>query len=132
MKQIPIVDLEQLCRSLTVDDLKDESIRKKISELKVLIDCRHDKTPNQIPIIKPRKDPLPVLIAMPAAPPQRRRTAVVQNSQLLQSKTVNFPGPFYDIHSTHLPKQSPPIHHHPSSYIRRTNPNGNQRKYQFT
>ena len=127
---IPIVDLEQLCRSLNVHDLKDEAIRKKIYELKLLIDARHEKPKSQIPLIKPRRDPLPVLIAMPAAPAQRRRTTVVQPSQLLQSKTVNFQGSFYDVQSNSLPKPTPPTH--PSAYVRRANPQGNNRKYQFT
>ncbi|CAF5192454.1 unnamed protein product, partial [Rotaria sp. Silwood1] len=48
---IPIIDLEQLCRSLTVSDLKDEYIRKKIFELKILIDERHKKHKNQIPLV---------------------------------------------------------------------------------
>ena len=131
---IPIVDLEQLCRSLNVHDLKDEAIRKKIYELKLLIDVRHEKPKSQIPIIKPRRDPLPVLIAMPAGPTQRRRTTVVQPSQLLQSKTVNFQGSFYDVHSNPIPKQptTTPTSIHPSAYVRRTNPMGNNRKYQFT
>ncbi|CAF2809621.1 unnamed protein product [Rotaria sp. Silwood2] len=100
---IPIIDLEQLCRSLTVSDLKDEYIRKKIYELKILIDERHKKNKSQIPLIKPRKDNLPILIAMPPITQQqqqqqhqqqRRRANVIQPTTLLQSKTINLQVPF--------------------------------------
>ncbi|CAF0793274.1 unnamed protein product [Rotaria sp. Silwood1] len=92
---IPIIDLEQLCRSLTVSDLKDEYIRKKIFELKILIDERHKKHKNQIPLVKPRKDNLPILIAMPpTVQQQRRRPNVIQPTTLLQSKTVNLQVPY--------------------------------------
>ncbi|CAF0810697.1 unnamed protein product [Rotaria sordida] len=92
---IPIIDLEQLCRSLTVNDLKDECIRKKIYELKILIDERHKKHKSQIPLVKPRKDNLPILIAMPPIVQQpRRRVNVIQPTTLLQSKTVNLQVPY--------------------------------------
>ncbi|CAF3069312.1 unnamed protein product [Rotaria socialis] len=99
---VSIIDLEQLCRLLTVSDLKDEYIRKKIFELKMLIDERHKKQKSQIPLVKPRKDNLPVLIAMPPViqqqqqqqQQQRRRTNVVQPTALLQSKTVNLSAPY--------------------------------------
>ncbi|CAF2163707.1 unnamed protein product [Rotaria magnacalcarata] len=96
---VSIIDLEQLCRLLTVNDLKDEYIRKKIFELKMLIDERHKKQRSQIPLVKPRKDNLPVLIAMPPVTQQqqqqqRRRTNIVQPTTLFQSKTVNLSAPY--------------------------------------
>jgi hypothetical protein len=85
-ESIPIIDLEQLCRSLTVNDLKDELIRKKIYELKILIDEQHKKPKSQIPLVKPRKDNLPILIAMPPVVQQRRRTIGQPTSTISQSK----------------------------------------------
>ncbi|CAF5044234.1 unnamed protein product, partial [Rotaria magnacalcarata] len=66
----------------------------------MLIDERHKKQRSQIPLVKPRKDNLPVLIAMPPVTQQqqqqqqRRRTNIVQPTTLFQSKTVNLSAPY--------------------------------------
>jgi len=122
---IPIIDLEQLCRSLTVHDLKDELIRKKIYELKILIDEQHKKVKSQIPLIKPRKDNLPILIAMPPVVQLRRRTAIIQPTTLLQSKSghVQVSYHHHDSTSNYNTKQSPPQQYIQGQIFR---------KYQYT
>ena len=92
---VPIIDLEQLCRSLTVNDLKDELIRKKIYELKLLIDERHKNEKNYPLLVKLRKDNVPVLIAMPPITQQRRRTTIIQPTRLFQSKSINLQAPYH-------------------------------------
>jgi hypothetical protein len=98
-----------------------------ISELKILIDEQHKKQKSQIPLIKPRKDNLPILIAMPPIIQQRRRTTVIQPTTLFQSKPGDLQV-YQDILSSYNHKQTPP-----QQYIRRQNPSTNtNRKYQFT
>ncbi|CAF1243477.1 unnamed protein product [Adineta steineri] len=134
---IPIIDLEQLCRSLHVNDLKDELIRKKIYELKVLIDERHKRQKHQMPLIAPRKDTLPVLIAMPPAVQQRRKTTVVQPSALLKSETIDLQVPYestyHDIISNYNNKHSSSPPSNKQQYTRQQVPAIiSNRKYQHT
>lgn len=129
---IPIIDLEQLCRSLTVQDLKDELIRKKIFELKLLIDDQHKKPKSQIPLAKPRKDNLPVLIAMPPAVHQRRRTVLNPHTPTsIPSKTGSLQ-PSYNTHYQELPTNYP-LKQSTGQYAQRQiPPMMNTRKYHYT
>lgn len=90
-----------------------------------------------MPIIKPRKDQLPILIAMPPVQTQQKRpTTVVQpktTTTTLQSKSGQLQAPYnyHDIVSNYNPKQSPPPPPHPlltQQYPQRQN----TRKYQYT
>ena len=87
-ESISVVDLEQLCRSLTVHDLKDESIRKKIYELKRMVDERHRRL-NQ-PIIPIRKS----VSGHDRAQYHRRSQPIDPSAILLQSKTVDLHVPY--------------------------------------
>ena len=117
--------------------MKDELIRKKIYELKVLIDERHKKQKLHMPIAAPRKDNLPVLIAMPPAVQQRRKTTVVQPVSLIKSETVDLQVPYdstyHDIIANYNNKHasSPPTHkqQHTRQQVSAANSN---RKYQHT
>lgn len=129
---IPIIDLEQLCRSLTVNDLKDELIRKKIFELKLLIDEQHKKPKSQIPLAKPRKDNFPVLIAMPPVAQQRRRTTLTQpQTTVLPTKTgslhASYNAQYQEITSNYPIKQPPPQYAQ-----RQAPPMTSTRKYHYT
>lgn len=128
-ESIAIIDLEQLCRSLTVNDLKDELIRKKIYELKILIDEQHRKPKSQIPLVRPRKDNLPVLIAMPPVVQQRRRTANGQPTPTVPpSKTgslqASYNANYQEMLSNYNIKQQYPQRQIP--------PTNSTRKYQYT
>jgi len=60
---------------------------------------------------------------MPPIIQQRRRTTVIQQPTLLQSKSDHLQGP-YNYHDMIYPKQSPPPRHNP--------PINSNRKYQYT
>jgi hypothetical protein len=127
-ESIPIIDLEQLCRSLTVNDLKDELIRKKIYELKILIDEQHRKPKSQIPLVKPRKDNLPILIAMPPVVQQRRRTTMYQPTATVpQSKTGSLQAAYNTNYQEMIPNYN--MKQYPQRQIPPTN---STRKYQYT
>lgn len=129
---IPIIDLEQLCRSLTVNDLKDEMIRKKIFELKLLIDEQRKKPRSQIPLAKPRKDNLPVLIAMPPLVQQRRRPTPGQiHPPALPTKTGSLQASYnaqYQEITSNYPMKQPPTQY----TLRQAPPMTSTRKYHYT
>lgn len=87
-ESISVVDLEQLCRSLTVHDLKDESIRKKIYELKRMVDERHRRLSQ--PIIPIRKS----ASGHDRSQYHRRSQPIDPSAILLQSRTVDLHVPY--------------------------------------
>jgi hypothetical protein len=97
----------------------------------MLIDKRHNKPQNQIPLIKPRKENLPILIAMPPVVQQRRRAILTQPTTLLQSKSGNLQGPYYQgvISGYNTKRSPPPPQQYPQHQIPPANSNG---KYQYT
>lgn len=124
--------MEQLCRSLTVHDLKDELIRKKIFELKLLIDEQRKRPKSQIPLAKPRKDNLPVLIAMPPVVHQRRRTILNQGNPTAVSTKTGSLQPSYNAHYQEI-LSTYPLKQSPVQYTQRQiPPMMNTRKYHYT
>lgn len=89
------------------------------------MDERHKKIKSQIPLIKPRKDNLPILIAMPPVAQQRRRTTVIQS----KSGQLEVPYNYQDMASNYNPKQSVPPTTTQQYPQRSTN---STRKYHYT
>jgi hypothetical protein len=103
----------------------------------MLIDDRHKKQKSQTPIITSRKDNLPILIALPPAVQQRRKTTVIQPTTLLKSETIDLQAPYessyHDIISNYNNKHSSSPTSNKQHYTRQQIPGiHTNRKYQHT